>query len=407
MYDKNAKLTAQSRYAEHFRVSRQKLEAAMDKCLERIEKNAEKFGDKLINTTSGWNLSDIDGKSNNIYIPTTKVTWTGGLWTGMCLLAYSYSGNEFLRRTALSHMPIYAETFEKRIHLDDHDTGFKYTPSCVAAYKIAGDAKARDIALGAADIMLEYYCHEQQFIIRTGDGSDKYKYVDFRTLVDSMLNIPLFFWAYEETGDKKYYDAAVGHYRTTAKYLIRSDGSSYHHYQFDPITKEPVCGKTLQGFSDESCWTRGHSWLVYGYPVAFKYTHDEEIIGIHKAVSYYFINNLPSDLIPYWDFEFGDGSFEPRDSSAAAIAVCGLLEMCKYLPDSSEQKVIYENAAHKILDSLIDTCADTSGISDGLLLHTTGSKPHNMNIDGIATYADYFYLEALVRLLKPETEMFW
>ena len=231
------------------------------------------------------------------------------------------------------------------------------------------------------------------------------EYVDFRTLVDSMLNIPLLFWAHQETGDRKYYDAAVGHYRTTAKYLIREDGSSFHHYQFDPVTKEPVCGKTLQGFSDDSCWTRGHSWLVYGYPVAYKYTEDKEIIDIHKAVSYYFMDNLPSDFIPYWDFAFNNPSFEPRDSSAAAIAACGLLEMCKFLPDTCEQKKFYENAAHRMVDALIDKCANDREDADGLILHITGSKPHNMNIDGIATYGDYFYLEALVRLITPDADM--
>lgn len=407
MYKKDVELKNKELYSEDYRVCREKLQKAMDNALKRLEKSVDRFYDKFPTNKCGWNTEHERGWSNNRYVSEEQIIWTTGMWTGIYWLAYMFTKEPVYLKAAENHLKSYVMVAEKATCLDDHDTGFKFTPSCVAAYKITGNEAAKGAALKAADIMLKHYCYEQNFIIRTGDGSDKYKYEDFRTLVDSMMNIPLLFWAYNETGDKRYYDAAVGHYRTTAKFLIREDGSSFHHYQFDPVTKAPVCGCTFQGFKDESCWSRGHSWLMYGYPVAYKYTKDEEIIDIHKAVSYYFMDHLPSNFIPFWDFTFREGSFEPRDSSAAAIAACGLLEICKFLPDTCNEKALFKNAAHHMVNSLIDYCENTREDEDGLILHVTGSKPHNSNIDSIAIFGDYFYFESLVRLLSPEIEMFW
>lgn len=138
--------------------------------------------------------------------------------------------------------------------------------------------------------------------------------------------------------------------------LTNKDASTFHHYQFDPKTAKPVRGLTWQGYSDDSCWSRGHSWGVSGFPVTYAYTHDESLIQVHKDITYYMLNHLPDDHIPYWDYTFGQGSDEPRDSSAGVIAVCGMHEMCKYLPDTAEQKAIFKNASALILDSTIDNC---------------------------------------------------
>ncbi len=407
MYSKDVVLKNKERYAEEFKLSEEKLRKAYENAVKNTEKMMERFSDKLPEAVNGWNKEHTFGYSNNRYAACDRVTWANCLWTGMLWLLYMHTGDEKYRSVAESQLAIYYETVEKRIKLHNHDTGFKFTSSCVAAYRITGNEKAKKAALMAAEILYEHYCPINKFIIRIGTRSKEDGYDDYRTLVDSMMNIPLLFWAYEQTGDKKFYDAAVGHYNTTAKYLVREDGSSYHHYQFDPETLKAVGGCTFQGYSDESCWSRGHSWLLYGFPVAYKYTGDNETIDIHKAVSYYFMDNLPCDFVPYWDFAFTDGSFAPRDSSASAIAACGLLEMCKYLPDDAEQKPLFLNAAHRMIDALIDTCENTNEKFDGLIHHVTGSKPHNMSIDSIALYGDYFYLEALIRLVNPDLKMFW
>ncbi|MBE7035158.1 MAG: glucoronyl hydrolase [Ruminococcaceae bacterium] len=403
----NVDLQNKARYSQPVALSKTAIETATEYALSRIEKAVDKFGDQMCVPARGWYPGSDTGFSRNRYVPTERVTWTTGMWTGLCWLAYQLSGKEKFKEVAESHLKHYIKASQHPEGLDDHDTGFKFSPSCVAQYKMTGNKEARAAALEAARIQLEHYCPVNKFIIREGTNRPGDRPSKYRTLVDTMLNIPLFFWAYEETGDKAYYDAAVGHYRTTAKYLVREDGSSYHHYQFNPTTYEPEYGVTHQGNRNESCWTRGHSWLVYGYPVAYKYTKDAEIFDIHKAVSYYFMDHLPSDGVPYWDFDFTDGSLEARDSSASAVVACGLMEMCKYLPDTAEQKKYYQNAADLMLKALIEKCVPTEPDSDSLLTFVTGSVPHCEAINHCETYGDLFYFEALARKVKPDIEIFW
>ena len=383
------------------------VEKAMERALWRLEKNAEKFGDKMVQSVDGILETNSRGFSFNRYRATDRVTWKTGIWTGLYYLAYLYSGEEKFRIVADSHLKHYIEASKHPELHDDHDTGFKFTPSCVAAYKITGNEEAREAALRAAKILLEHYCPVNKFIIRIGKRRESEPLDFYRMLVDSMMNIALLFWAYEETGDEVYRDAAIGHYKTTAQYLVRNDGSSYHHYQFNPKTLEPMYGVTHQGHRDESCWSRGHAWLVYGYPVAYRYTKDEEIKDIHKSVSYFLMDHLPKDSLPYWDFDFTDGSYEPRDSSASAISLCGLYEMCRFLPDDSQQKLLYQNAADAMLKSLITICENKNEETDCLLGYVTNSRPHCQVIENCEPFGDYFFFEALVRKLKPDFELFW
>ncbi len=388
-------------------LTKEKLEKAADYVLEKLRKNAAKFGDKMVEPYTGWNELHKHGYSLNRFVPSEKVTWTTGMWTGFYWLAYQCSVDEFFKIVAESHMKHYLEEINHPERLDDHDTGFKYIPSCVAAYKVTGEEKYRDAAIKAAEIQLDHCCKVNGFIIRVGDGTDKYPEEYYRTLVDSMMNIPLFFWAYQQTGDKKFYDMAVSHYNVTAKYLIRDDGSSYHHYQFDVKTKKPLYGTTFQGNREESCWSRGHSWLVYGYPNAYRYTKDAHLLDIAKTVSYYFMDNLPSDGVPYWDFDFNDGSCEPRDTAASLVAACGLLESCKHLPDSDRDKKLFRNAAEIMLEAVMDTKINYRDEMDAIVTQVTISRPHNLGIANCETYGDYFYFEAIVRLLRPEIEFCW
>jgi unsaturated chondroitin disaccharide hydrolase len=202
--------------------------------------------------------------------------------------------------------------------------------------------------------------------------------------------------------------AAYQHNLTTEKLLIREDGSSFHHYQFDPVTAKPVRGITFQGYSDTSCWSRGHSWGVYGFPIAYDYTKDESLMAVHKDVVAFMLNNLPKDNVLYWDYDFTDGSGEPRDTSANIISACGLLEAIKFMDDDAPEKEIYKNAAMIMIEAVIDGYTGDIGEDyDGLLWGATGARKMNLCIDGCAPYADYFYLEALLRLKKPDWKRYW
>lgn len=397
----------QERFLKPVELAQKDLEQAAERALERLERNAKKFGDQMVQAVDGILETDPRGFSYNRYRATTKVTWKTGIWTGLYWLAYLYSGDPVFRKVAESHLKYYYESAKHPEMHNDHDTGFKFTPSCVAAYKITGQEEAREAALRAAEILLDHYCRENQFIIRIGMRKPGEPMSHYRMLVDSMMNAPLLFWAYEETGKEEFREAAIGHCRTTARYLIREDGSSYHHYQFHPETLEPMYGVTHQGHRDESCWSRGHSWLLYGYPVAYRYTGDPEFIGIHEAVSYFFMEHLPFDVLPYWDFDFTDGSFEPRDSSAAAIGLCGLLEMAKLLPQDAEQKPLFQNAADLMLKTLLTHCENKDPETDCLLQYVTNSRPHCQVLGNCEPFGDYFFFEGLVRKLKPELQLFW
>lgn len=375
---------------------------ALDLAIEVLKKSLPRFIGRFPEPATGFFQGANAGRSVNRYKSVDTPGWISGMWTGLYWLIYELTGDTSFKNAAESQVEVFEKMSYDASRLNDHDTGFLFSPSCVAAYRLTGNKDAYDAALRAAAILLKHVCPVNKFIIRVGTRLPDEPYEWYRTLVDSMMNLPLLFWAYEETGLREYYDAAVEHYNTTLKYLIREDGSSYHHYQFDPETLKPVGGVTWQGNRDESCWARGHSWLVYGYPMAYNYTNDKTIFDIHRGVSYYFLNHLPADFIPYWDFDFSTGSLEPRDSSAAAVACAGLLEMNRHLPDTSNDKKLFKNAAGAMLKSLITLCSNKGNDGDGLILHSVSSKPHNSAVDTVEPYADFFYVESLIRWLKPE-----
>lgn len=383
------------RWQQDYRLEKSKIIKAAEKATDKLEALIPKYKDAFAEGGYVYRMQEANQ------------WWTAGFQTGCFWLAYEITGNKAFKDVAEHHFTSYKKRFDEKINIDDHDVGFVYTPSCVAQYKITGNAQAREYALKAAKYLYDKsYSKEGRFIIRchtnwdSGDGC--------RTMMDSLMNAPLLFWAAEETGNQDYYHAALEHNKTTAEYLIRADGSSYHHYQFDPKTAKPVKGLTFQGFSDESCWSRGHSWGISGFPITYSYTKDDSFIKLHEGVTYYMLNNLPDDCIPYWDYHFSQGSIEPRDSSAGVIAICGMKEMCRHLPDEAEQKKIYQNASAMMLEAVIDRCTGEIGTEyDGLICHVTAALPQKADIDACALYGDYFYLEALLRYINPDWEMYW
>jgi len=388
-------LTSKQRFESPYRLDHNKVIKAAEKALDKLEKNINNYKYGFVESGDRYKFSSI-----NQY-------WTHGMQTGCFWLAYEISGNRIFKDVAEHHIASYKKRLDERIGMDDHDVGFVFSPSCVAAYKLTGDERARQISLNAAKYLYEKsYSKEGKFIIRCHLGWDRGD--GCRTMMDSLMNAPLLFWAAEETGNKDFYQAAVDHNKTTIEYLVREDASTFHHYQFDPKTAKPVRGLTFQGYSDDSCWSRGHSWGISGFPITYAYTKDESLIPVHKDITYYMLNHLPDDYIPYWDYYFGQGSSEPRDSSAGVIAVCGMNEMCKHLPDGIEQKVIFENVSAHMLESVIDNCAgDDYDEYDGLICHVTGALPQGSGIDSCTLYGDYFYLEALMRYIKPDWKMYW
>ncbi|HEX2927528.1 MAG TPA: glycoside hydrolase family 88 protein, partial [Ruminiclostridium sp.] len=341
---------------------------------------------------------------NNIYPAIDNVDWTSSFWTGMLWLAYEVSGHGKYRKAAEKQLDSYYKRIDEKICTDTHDLGFLYSLSCVAAYKLTGNKQAMQAALKAAELLMTRYFDKAGIIQAWGDLKDPGN--RGRMIIDCCMNLPLLYWAAEITGDKKYYDAAYSHVNQAAKYIVREDASSFHTFYMDVETGQPRYGKTAQGYSDSSCWARGQAWAIYGFTLSYIYTGAWELIELNKKVTNYFINRLPEDYVCYWDLIFTEGN-EERDSSAAAIAACGMLEMCKNLPLTDENKKIYENASLNIMSSLIKGYTSVNcPESNGVLLHAVYAKPDGKGIDECNIWGDYFYFEALVRLIK-DWKLYW
>lgn len=381
-------ILAAGRYDDAPRLTKKRCEEALSFILGQIDRNLETF----IGTFPS------EASTGNVYRQVGNTEWTPAFWTGMLWLAYETTGNEKYRQAAEKQLPSYKQRIEERRYTNTHDLGFLYTLSCVSAYKLTGNEEAKQIALDAAELLYIRYLDQAGIIQAWGNLDDPRQ--RGRMIIDCLMNLPLLYWASEESGDRKFYDAAHSHVRMSAKYLIREDASSYHTYYMDAETGDPKYGKTAQGYSDDSCWSRGQAWGIYGFPLSYRYTGETELLDLTTKIANYFLNRLPEDFVCYWDLIFTEGP-EERDSSAAAIAVCGLLEAAAHLPLTEPLKRKYENAALKILESLIENYMTTDvPESNGILLHAVYSKPGNNGVDECCIWGDYYMHEALVRVTR-------
>ncbi|NMA82625.1 MAG: glucoronyl hydrolase [Epulopiscium sp.] len=368
------------------------------RCVEQVRRNLKLFTYKF----------PFAASENNFYQPIDNIYWTTGFWTGQLWLAYEQSHENIFKYAALIQVESFLHRIQNKIEVDHHDMGFLYSLSCVAAYKLTGDKNAKKAALMAADHLLTRFRDKGQFIQAWGniEGTSNY-----RLIIDSLLNLPLLYWATEVTKDKKYADIANKHITTSLQYVVRDDYSTYHTFYFDPVTGAPSHGETCQGYKNNSAWARGQAWGIYGVALSYRYTRKKEYINIFRNITNFYLSKLPEDMVPFWDLEFTNGSKEPRDSSSAAIVACGLLEMAHYIPEN--EAVYYVTIARKMIQSLVDHYAvDDFSISNGLLLHGTYSKrsPYNTcnhcGVDECTIWGDYFFMEALMRLTK-DWETYW
>ena len=369
------------------------VDEAIKVCLEKIDSNLERLGEQF----------PTPATFDNDYKAMENIEWTNGFWTGMLWLAYEFTGEEKYKVAAEKNVASFIDRIERLIEVNHHDLGFLYTPSCVSAYKVTGNEKAKEAAIKAADQLVSRYQEKGNFIQAWGELGARDNY---RLIVDCLLNIPLLFWASNETGDGKYQEMAKAHFQTTLKNAIRQDASAFHTFYFDPETGEPTYGKTRQGYSDDSAWARGQAWLIYGIALCNAYAPSETNVEYFQAVTNYFLNRVPEDFVCYWDLIFDDTSGQPRDTSAAAIAVCGIQQMAKEFPNNETVKE-YEKWADRILYNLITKYTDKKGstivalLNEGVYSWHSGKGVNEGNIWG-----DYFYLEALMRK-KKDWGMYW
>ena len=367
-------------------LTRAEVKNAIDLVIKQIDANMEYFKEKFPSSAT----------KNNQYGIIENIEWTDGFWTGLLWLAYEYTGDEKYRELADKNVASFKNRVEKDIELDHHDLGFLYSLATVSGYKLTGSEDAREASIKAANKLISRYQEKGEFIQAWGELGSKDHY---RFIIDCLLNIPLLYWASDETGDAKY--------RNIANNVIRDDASAFHTFYMDNETGKPLRGVTRQGYSDDSAWARGQAWGVYGIPLNYRYTRNESCFNLYEGMTNYFLNRLPKDNVCYWDLIFNDGDDHSKDSSAAAIAVCGMHEMNKYLPEVDENKEVYKYAMHNILRSLIENYMNPE-IEPGkpVLLHGVYSWHSGKGVDEGNIWGDYFFLEALIRFYK-DWNLYW
>lgn len=365
---------------------KQKVQAAIDTATQKTLLNIAKLDGQLPGEIC------IEG----VWPRTENIGWTTGFWVGQLWLLWELTRHESFRQQAEQLISSFAERLNNRIDVDHHDLGFLYTLSCVSAWKLTGNVQARETAIQAAESLFERFNPVSKVIQAWGDLNDPEQ--QGRMIIDCNMNLPLLYWASQQTGDDKFALAAAQHIQQVANYIVRPDASTHHTFYLDINTGQPRYGKTHQGYSDVSCWSRGQAWGIYGFMLSYRYTGQREYVDITRSLAHYFLNRLPDDLVCYWDLDL-NGADVYRDSSAAAIAACGLLDLASALPATDRYKTYYEDAALNIVNSLIDNYSSCIAEScDGLLKHGACNVNKNKGVDACNIFGDYFFVEALTKI---------
>lgn len=378
--------------------------AAVAAALRTIDANIAEFGERYPAdaTVRGRYLPRAAGGG---LPPGANVGWSASFWPGMLWLAYDLTGSEGYRDAAAAHVRSFARRVEQRVDLATHDLGFLYTLGCVTAWRRTGDAAARGAALAAAEHLLARVLEPAGIIQAWGDLNDPRQ--RGRTIIDSLMNTPLLFWASQTSGDARFARAARRHAAQLRDHILRADDSTFHTFYWDVRSGRALRGETEQGNSDESCWARGQAWGIYGFALNHRHTGDASLLAAAQRCAEYFLARLPADRVAYWDLEFTDGSAQPRDSSAAAIAAAGLMELADQLPRGARRER-YCAAAGEILASLIHGYSGAAHPhSNALLLHGVYDMPKGVGVDEGTLWGDYFYLEALTRATRPDWQDPW
>ncbi len=317
--------------------------------------------------------------------------WTSGFYPGSLLYLYQYSKDTALLNEATKKLKLLEkEQFNTRTH----DLGFMIFCSFGYANQLNSTIAYTDILLNSAKSLSTRFNQTIGCIKSWDHGTWK-----FPVIIDNMMNLELLFWATRFSGDSSYYKLAVTHANTTMKNHFRSDFSSYHVIDYNPTNGSVFEKKTHQGFADASAWARGQAWGLYGYTVMYRATKDKKYL-IHATNIARFIMNhpkKPADNIPYWDYDSPDIPATYRDASAAAITAAALLELSGYT--DAKKSNIYFSFAEKIIQSLSSPTYTAIANSNGgfILKHSTGHLPGNSEVDVPLTYADYYYIEAMLR----------
>ncbi len=342
--------------------------------------------------------------SPNIY------DWTSGFFAGNLWYTYEATKDETLKKSAIK----FTEALDSlQWFTGHHDLGFMLSSSFGNGYRLTHNEKYKDVLVQGAKSL----CTRFNPITGTikswnqrmsWDGKTMWHYP---VIIDNMMNLELLFFASKVTGDTSFRHIAITHALTTMKNHIRPDYSTYHVVDYDTITGKVLHRETCQGYANNSTWARGQAWGIYGFTMVYKETGDKRFLEVAQHLADFYLNNprLPKDKVPFWDFNVNEKGYTPqfhyveskytvipRDVSAAAIVACALLDLSKI---SGKKGDSYRKNAVEIIQTLSspEYSANVGTNNNFILKHSTGSLPHNMEIDKPLVYADYYYLEALLK----------
>ncbi|WP_066219996.1 glycoside hydrolase family 88 protein [Formosa haliotis] len=361
----------------------------LDKSVTKIKstlqnlKSADSFPRNISKGQKDWNLVGVKD-------------WCSGFWPGVLWYAYEYSKDPEIKAGAEKFTaPLKTIAYTPA---ENHDIGFMVYCSYGNGYRLTGNEDYKTILLSAADTLATLYNPKVGTILSWPVMKHKFQY---NTIIDNMMNLELLFWAAKNGGDQRLYDIAKSHAEVSMKYLVRPDYSIYHVACFDEETGAFIEGRTHQGYSDDSMWARGQGWGIYGFSMSYRETGDEAFLTTAQKLADHFIERLPEDGMPYWDFDDPKIPNAPKDASAAGVVACGMLELSEQLKDTV-LKEKYFNEAKKLITLLGSDAYFSGDTNEALLLHSTGHLPHDSEIDVPIIYSDYYFMEALLRLNKME-----
>ena len=356
---------------------------ALDYCVKKVtgvqERLGADYGESPRNIAPGdcrWNLT-----------PVCQENWTMGFWPGILWYAYEASGDAALETAARGYTE--ALDFIARQPAYDHDIGFIMFPSFGNGFRLTGDPAYKEAVLATAERLAALFNPAVGTILSW--PREVPNFGGHNTIMDNMLNLETLFWAAENGGDPAWKDIAITHADTTMRYNFRPDGTSYHVAVYDAETGAYQYSCTHQGYADDSMWARGQAWGIYGYTMVYRFTREPRFLEFAQKIADVYLARLPEDKVPYWDFCDPEIPNASKDASAAAVVASALLELSTYTDGK------YRADAEAMLRSLYENYRAPEGC-DSFLLHSTGHHPAGKEIDYSIVYADYYFIEALLRL---------
>ena len=330
--------------------------------------------------------------------------WCSGFWPGVLWMTYTAMPADSLRKVAEDYTEALA--FLEKQPVYDHDLGFIVINSFLKGYEQTQNETYKRIALTCADTLATLYNNKVGTILSWPRHVKDYG--GHNTIMDNMMNLELLYWASENGGKKNLRDIATTHAETTMKHHFRDDGGCYHVAVYDTLDGHFIKGVTHQGYADSSLWARGQSWAIYGYTMVYRYTKEQRFLDFAQKVTDLYLKRLQEtsdDWVPIWDMDDPRGKEAPKDASAACVVASALLELQQYV--DAEKGKAYREAAENMLRELSSERYQSRDKNVAFLLHSTGHHPAGSEIDASIIYADYYYIEALLRFKRIEETGEW